>query len=759
MIVKPTDEEAKLLDRCLESARPFVDQICLTITGQNEACEKVATKYNAQVSHIKWENDFAKARAFNFSRTKAEYILWLDCDDVLVGGKNLKRCVEAMEDGQVKGVIAWYLYAFDKDGNCEARHRKTRLVRNDGSFQWSHTVGELHEDLQPTYECTKSFLDLKEPETYFEVHHLSNETRFAENAKRNLEIAKTQARKHRKDPRATWNLANALYSCGLLKESVKEYEKFIKTSGSDAERYLAMCRLASVHAEFKEVDQAYDWYSKAQRLYPWSPDAYIGLGAMFYKQEKWRHAKEYLIQGMSKEVPEEAVVYNPRDYDQNPMTLLAQCYFSMGKPKECASVLRKLVEMFPRYESAKKMLSAVEQSCKDQDAVESFLKEVPKLSLAELSIKLEELPASMQNHPDVCIVRNEAFKRETTTGKQVDYYCGFTEEEWGPDSWKTGIGGSEEAVINLSKRWAEAGFEVTIYNNCGVKVIKDEYGVTWKPYWLFNPRDKFDTLILWRTPMLADRKLDAKRVFVDMHDVVPPAEFTSTRLANIDKIFVKSKFHRGLFPDIPDKKFEIIGNGIDLEQFKPVPGLTRRPHSLIYTSSPDRGLEHILDYWKEIRAAVPDVTLDVYYGWHVFDAVYKDDPVMQGWKKKMVEKMNQPGIRLKGRVGHKEIALAMMQTEVFAYPCHFEEIFCISAVKAQAAGCKVVATDYAALPEVIKNGIMSCDQNWKDYASLLIAQLGGQGRFIGKTRGSINILGVKEFDWSNIAKAWQTNFA
>jgi len=754
MIVAPTDEEALLLERCLESVYKYVDGIFLTITGHNEECEQVAKDYGANVSHYVWDKDFAKARTYNFEQVPKdyEYILWLDCDDVLVGGANLGRVVDAMGSGGIKGVIAWYLYAFDKDGNCEARHKKTRIVANDGSWKWNKDMGELHEDLQPTYECRKTILDEKEKGAYFEVHHLSNENRFAENAKRNLDIAKSQVKKHPKDPRATWNLANALYSCGKINEAIKPYQKFIATSGCDEERYLAMHRLATVYAERKEWDTAHEWEAKAMRLFPWFPDAYIGMGAMYYKQEKWRHAKELLIMGMSKDVSENAVVYNPRDYDQNPMVLLANCYFNLGKAKECRIVLEKLVETFPKLEFAKEMLNAVQQSCKDQDEVEAFLKLAPTLDLPELAIRLDELPEAMQSHPDVCIVRNEMFKREKTTGKQIDYYCGFTEEQWGPDSWKGGIGGSEEAVLNLTKRWAKAGYDVTVYNNCGVKVLKDEHGVTWKPYWLFNPRDKFDNLILWRTPMLADRRFDAKKVLVDMHDVMGDAEFTTTRIANIDKVLVKSIFHRKLFPSIPDDKVEVIGNGIDLDHFQPVPGLAKKPHSMIYTSSPDRGLEHLLDNWKAIKAAVPDATLDVYYGWHVFDGIYKGDPVMQTWKKMMVEKMNQPGIKLLGRVGHKEIALAMMQAEVFAYPCHFEEIFCISAVKAQAAGCEMAVTSYAALPEVVKSGFFANPNDWRGYTTMLISMLQRGTKETKPER-------ISMFSWPNVAKAWQTNFA
>ena len=144
MIVKASDDEAKLLDRCISSVSGVFDEINITITGENKRCEQVARKHSAKVSHFKWINDFAKARNYNFKQATGEYIMWLDADDVVKGAKNIRKVVEKMNEDKVDCGIMNYLYDFDEYGRCTVKHLKTRIVKK-GCVEW---VGRLHEDFR-----------------------------------------------------------------------------------------------------------------------------------------------------------------------------------------------------------------------------------------------------------------------------------------------------------------------------------------------------------------------------------------------------------------------------------------------------------------------------------------------------------------------------------------------------------------------------------------------------------------------------------
>lgn len=738
MIAAPSDHEAMMLDRCLRSAKAHVDEIHVTVTGDNKNVENIVKKHGGQVHRFTWEDHFARARNYSFGACSTDYVLWLDCDDVLVGGQNLRGIVEHMEEHGIYGVTTEYMYAFDEYDNVLVKHRKYRLVRNDGSFEWGEYLGEIHEDLQPKGAYKVAQLVKSEEPLYFEVHHLTNDLRVSDNGKRNLRISKKQVKDFPDDPRAWWNLANSQMGTGDFAGAVPTYETFIKKSTSDDERYLAMCRLGVLRFDLGDKTGKQDLL-QALELKPEYPDAYVKLGTLFYREEDWKRAKEFLVMGMSKEYPEQLVVATPRDYDENSMVLLANCYYNLGKPVEALNVTETIVQMFPKHEAHIKMRDLLKEEVSLLREVEEFL--AKDMTDDEFKQELEKLPQRMRSHPGVCYERNKRFFKRESSGREIDIYCGPTAEEWGPWSIESGIGGSEEAVIQLGRRLSELGWSVRVFNSCGATSTEHD-GVTYYPFWEYNPRDVVDVLWLWRTPRLADHKLGARRIVVDLHDVLPATEFTPSRLEKIHTIFVKSKFQRELYPEVPDDKFVIVPNGIDLTQFE---GEEERvQHSMVYTSSPDRGLEHLLDMWPDIRKEVPDATLKVFYGWGVYDSAYKNDEKKMAWKEEMMKKMKQPGITYVGRKGHHEIAREMMRADIFAYPCHFEEIDCISMKKAIAANCKIVTTNYAALGEYKEAPSLKKDE-WKEYGDALVAALQQEER---------RDMDASRWSWDNIAKQW-----
>jgi glycosyltransferase involved in cell wall biosynthesis len=131
--------------------------------------------------------------------------------------------------------------------------------------------------------------------------------------------------------------------------------------------------------------------------------------------------------------------------------------------------------------------------------------------------------------------------------------------------------------------------------------------------------------------------------------------------------------------------------------------MKKRKNSVGYFSAYYRGLECLLKMWPSIRLAVPTATLDVYYGWESWVALQGEDDFYERMER-LFQDLKGSGVTVHGRVSHEELARAMGEIQVWAYPTEFAEIHCITALKAQEAGCYPVVTNVGALPETVQSG-------------------------------------------------------
>ena len=79
MIVK---NEADVLRRCLVSIADLMDEIIIVDTGSTDRTKEIASEFTDRIYDYVWQDDFAAARNFAFSKASMEYIYSADalCD-------------------------------------------------------------------------------------------------------------------------------------------------------------------------------------------------------------------------------------------------------------------------------------------------------------------------------------------------------------------------------------------------------------------------------------------------------------------------------------------------------------------------------------------------------------------------------------------------------------------------------------------------------------------------------------------------------
>jgi len=762
----------KDLDRCLENIQDHVDEIIIAVSPDSYDSfleqKKGDSKFKIlkqprvcfeplQKEHVDFMRGFGVdpdpkyqvfrfdlARRQSFKEATGDWILWLDDDDI-VDNPSLIRPTLEIVDPRVDAVSVNYAYRIDRHGRSLADHWRTRIIRNGSDFKW---LGRIHEDLISETNAPMT-------QTYdFNVLHLCNDDRNEKAIQRNLiALLKALHDEDVPDPRVMYYLGMTMFDFGLTAEGISMLEEYIPVSGWDEQRYDALCWIGQKWHDIGDTNKSVNAYMRALDERADFPMAYFGLGKVYLENERFEKAIHWLEMGLSKPYPQTSLMVNPRSLDLLPLMYLSEAYYRLGKIRKALSTYKKAKEIYPSDEKDP-ILEEYESAVEQVELSKSFIKIEKHLEkLGELDKSkslLKALPSSIEDSGAMIKLKHRVMGPMQWNDRTIAIYCPFSWEEWGPWSLEDGIGGSEEAVIRMSKEFTKKGYRVVVYANPGEN--KGEYdGVLYLNENEINFADTFDIFIGWRTPSIfREFNVKAKRKYLWLHDVVNPGEFTIETIDQITKVICLSKYHRELFPRIPEDQIMYSANGIDITEIKNVK-IKRDPHKFVWTSCPSRGLENVLDWWPDIKKEIPDATLEVYYGFGNFKKGNANIPSRMAWVKEMMKKLDQPGVTFHGRKSHKEVAKAMLGSGLWVYPTIFPEISCITAMKAQAYGAWPITTGYAALAETQQFG-----EKIKLDKDLFLKEI---KKYKDKEdRQEMIDWARKEFSWSKVADQWIGDF-
>jgi glycosyltransferase involved in cell wall biosynthesis len=368
-------------------------------------------------------------------------------------------------------------------------------------------------------------------------------------------------------------------------------------------------------------------------------------------------------------------------------------------------------------------------------------------------------------------VNTTSYMREKLDKQHVVIYTGQSWEKWDWKKLETGIGGSENWVVYLAREFVKLGYRVTAFIDCetesvdqGVKYLK------YTEYPNYIEQNFIDFFISSRVTDPFSHKIRYGRNFVMIHDIwLLGGKEAKLYLPMVYKYICLSDWHRDFVSDyhgLSKEKISIVPHGVDFNRYNKK--LERHPHRLIYSSSPDRGLDTLLYCFDFLKKDIPDLELHVFYGFYNWSEAIKvrNNPQELAWCNSIIEAMKKPGVFDHGRVGQQELADWQMQSSLWAYPTDFEETFCITAIECQAAGLPIIASNYAGLKTTVKNSAMLLGNGTKgqsltkEYREEFIKHchdiLTNKNTWEYWSQKSLN--NVKKYTWANTAKEWQKLF-
>jgi glycosyltransferase involved in cell wall biosynthesis len=746
-------DETSQFKRILNAYGHLFDEIVIAVDDRISDFKEIASSYpsmNIKIFPYSWCNDFAHKRNFVAYHVTGDMYMRLDADDEISEKtvQHLRAIAEKEFNAGTIIVYGYYNYARDQWGNVNAAHWREVLIKNTDILKWNK---KIHENLicsnMDSFKMTMSDGVI--------INHLSSEEKINASLMRNIKYLLEEYNENKEDcdSRTLSYLGRMLHGVGAFDKAIYFLELHIKTSGWDEDRYMSWCQLADCYRQKEKEDMAIAACFEAMQECPEFPDSYLKLHDIYFQKENWQKAEFWGRQGLLKAIPKNFMMIDPSAYGWRPILSMAFTMFQLNKFEEALKLFELAKKDVPTLDFIKQNEGMFRKAVEHKKFMESyltvfnFLKDKNEESKVPALIKA--IPKELEENEVVIKLKHHYDEPKNWGDNSICIFALTDLEDWSPKAIDKGIGGSEEAVIYLSRELAALGYEVTVFNNCGEQE-GTYHGVHYKNVIDFNIRDNFNILISWRTNIFS-HKLNAKKKIIWLHDI-PQLTMTKEQYNDIDKIVVLSQFHASQLPYIcPKEKVYISTNGINAVDFIGLDDIPRESHRCIYASSYNRGLERLLEIWPEVRKEVPDATLHIYYGWGVYDSYVKGNYMKDGgFKEMMTNLMNQPGVFEHGKVGHKELLKEYAKSEVFAYPCtYLGEINCIALTKAIATGCTVVSNNHQIMMERSPYPTVS-NEEYKDYLIRTLKN-GVKGGIVDKNKY------IENNSWEAVAKDWKMN--
>lgn len=262
--------EADVIRKTLQSAKPFVDRWCIAYNGDgnDETMSIIDSEMSEIPGHLHrgiWNDDFSEARnqCLDWAEQEdCEFTLFLDANDELVGGQDLRYLLEGIIPFRDVHTQAFLISVSWKENGVIVSHVPyVRILRTSFRIRYEYPVHEVP-------QTTTNDLALIPPSIRIENERTLENAKTRARFVKDVKVLKRYLAQHPKDTRATFYLAQT-YSClRKYEKALKWYVERSKMGGWKTEAWTAAYRAANVA---RSTDRS--WAEiEAMYLHAWDKD-------------------------------------------------------------------------------------------------------------------------------------------------------------------------------------------------------------------------------------------------------------------------------------------------------------------------------------------------------------------------------------------------------------------------------------------------------------------------------------------------------
>ncbi len=330
MIVK---NESRVIRRCLDSVKPYIHSWVIVDTGSTDGTQELIKLYLRAIPgelHERPWVDFGHNRteALQLARGKADYILIIDADEVMIPQERFAMPELRSDAYQIQHVA----------GESGTTFWLTQLVRGDLPFRYKGVLHEAidcdvaHQTMRLTGIVTKGFFDsARNADPIAKYRH-------------DASVLEAALRKEPDNRRYVFYLAQSYRDALMLDKALETYEKRATMGGWEEEVYYSLYQSGVLRERLgQKLGPVIDAYLRAYQARPRRAEALCELARHLRLQGQPHAAVIFADQARKTPRPEDILFLDEAVYAWRAEDEYAVCAYYAGKPGEALAVERRLL--------------------------------------------------------------------------------------------------------------------------------------------------------------------------------------------------------------------------------------------------------------------------------------------------------------------------------------------------------------------------------------------------------------------------------
>jgi GT2 family glycosyltransferase/tetratricopeptide (TPR) repeat protein len=349
MIVR---DSARTLPACLESIRPWVDEMVIVDNGSVDETPRIVESFGGRLFHFPWCDDFSAARNESLRHARGDWLFWMDSDDTipLESGRRLRRLIDrAVEPSLMGFVMQVHCPSATEDGDRESDvtavdHVKLFRNRPDLRFEW-----RIHEQVLPAIRRAGgevAWTDL------YVVHSGSDQSPEGQEKKRQRDwrLLALELAERPEHPFPLFNLGMTYVDGSRFAEAVDPLRRSIARSGpDDSHLRKAYALLSFAELRLKRHAEALETCRRGRKLFPQDAELRFREGLVLHELGRLDEARRAYLDVLESDEERHFASVDRGLAGFKAQQNLAVVAADMGDLAESERYWRAVVQEMPRY--------------------------------------------------------------------------------------------------------------------------------------------------------------------------------------------------------------------------------------------------------------------------------------------------------------------------------------------------------------------------------------------------------------------------